>query len=119
MLEGRLSLIGPQRANYRVRDGRLVPTGCFKPRRRNLLAGCLGFARRLNLPAIVQANDGSRQFFQVFRPAPRLEEHTSELQSRPHLVCRLLLEKKKSNWRQAKESLTAIAFQHAEQFSAD
>src|SRR5690554_6790835 len=25
------------------------------------------------------------------------EEHTSELQSRPHLVCRLLLEKKKKN----------------------
>src|SRR3989442_2721810 len=28
-------------------------------------------------------------------PSPRSEEHTSELQSRPHLVCRLLLEKKK------------------------
>src|SRR5439155_18906616 len=27
--------------------------------------------------------------------APRSEEHTSELQSRGHLVCRLLLEKKK------------------------
>src|SRR5690554_3077513 len=27
-------------------------------------------------------------------PACRSEEHTSELQSRPHLVCRLLLEKK-------------------------
>src|SRR5436305_10583728 len=27
----------------------------------------------------------------------RSEEHTSELQSRPHLVCRLLLEKKKTN----------------------
>src|SRR5690554_7576412 len=27
--------------------------------------------------------------------SPRSEEHTSELQSRPHLVCRLLLEKKK------------------------
>src|SRR5436305_10272679 len=27
--------------------------------------------------------------------ARRSEEHTSELQSRPHLVCRLLLEKKK------------------------
>src|SRR3989442_7486479 len=27
----------------------------------------------------------------------RSEEHTSELQSRPHLVCRLLLEKKKSS----------------------
>src|SRR2546422_6781291 len=29
------------------------------------------------------------------RPARRSEEHTSELQSRLHLVCRLLLEKKK------------------------
>src|SRR3989442_8517717 len=31
------------------------------------------------------------------RPVARSEEHTSELQSRPHLVCRLLLEKKKKN----------------------
>src|SRR5690554_8190478 len=33
----------------------------------------------------------------VSRPlqSGRSEEHTSELQSRPHLVCRLLLEKKK------------------------
>src|SRR2546429_2199223 len=35
------------------------------------------------------------------RPAPlahrRSEEHTSELQSRLHLVCRLLLEKKKNH----------------------
>src|SRR3712207_7000574 len=29
------------------------------------------------------------------RPAVRSEEHTSELQSRQYLVCRLLLEKKK------------------------
>src|SRR3989449_4542056 len=29
-------------------------------------------------------------------PAARSEEHTSELQSRLHLVCRLLLEKKKA-----------------------
>src|SRR3989442_11593709 len=29
--------------------------------------------------------------------AHRSEEHTSELQSRPHLVCRLLLEKKKAH----------------------
>src|SRR3989442_2947762 len=29
------------------------------------------------------------------RVSHRSEEHTSELQSRPHLVCRLLLEKKK------------------------
>src|SRR5439155_7691766 len=31
--------------------------------------------------------------------AARSEEHTSELQSRGHLVCRLLLEKKKKNKR--------------------
>src|SRR3712207_7728082 len=30
-------------------------------------------------------------------PAPRSEEHTSELQSRQYLVCRLLLEKKKKH----------------------
>src|SRR2546422_4712730 len=32
-------------------------------------------------------------------PAGRSEEHTSELQSRLHLVCRLLLEKKKKSMR--------------------
>src|SRR3989442_11342554 len=32
----------------------------------------------------------------VRRLQRRSEEHTSELQSRPHLVCRLLLEKKKT-----------------------
>src|SRR2546422_4353626 len=34
-------------------------------------------------------------FILVFQPHKRSEEHTSELQSRLHLVCRLLLEKKK------------------------
>src|SRR2546422_6592044 len=33
-------------------------------------------------------------------PALRSEEHTSELQSRLHLVCRLLLEKKKKKKKQ-------------------
>src|SRR5215813_5303290 len=33
------------------------------------------------------------------RQPKRSEEHTSELQSRPHLVCRLLLEKKKTHLR--------------------
>src|SRR3712207_7583568 len=32
-----------------------------------------------------------------YRDLPRSEEHTSELQSRQYLVCRLLLEKKKSH----------------------
>src|SRR5690606_40346796 len=37
---------------------------------------------------------GIREFIE---PGPRSEEHTSELQSRENLVCRLLLEKKKKN----------------------
>src|SRR5437868_10453913 len=38
--------------------------------------------------------------------APRSEEHTSELQSRFDLVCRLLLEKKKSK-------LTSVSYSHS------
>src|SRR6266498_4873685 len=38
---------------------------------------------------------GSQPRPSVASGSPRSEEHTSELQSRPHLVCRLLLEKKK------------------------
>src|SRR2546429_1126326 len=48
----------------------------------------------------------------------RSEEHTSELQSRLHLVCRLLLEKKKNHskflhhlrWRDAAACLSAVRF---------
>src|SRR2546422_5894552 len=36
--------------------------------------------------------------------ARRSEEHTSELQSRLHLVCRLLLEKKKTKWEMGHKS---------------
>src|SRR5690554_2083347 len=42
-----------------------------------------------------QANETEQMFFQKITELVRSEEHTSELQSRPHLVCRLLLEKKK------------------------
>src|SRR3712207_7411197 len=38
---------------------------------------------------------GSLSFGLVHVPVRRSEEHTSELQSRQYLVCRLLLEKKK------------------------
>src|SRR3989442_10039018 len=37
----------------------------------------------------------------------RSEEHTSELQSRPHLVCRLLLEKKKNKEDKTRTSFSA------------
>src|SRR5258708_22573197 len=39
--------------------------------------------------------DEIHQLIDVFRRKKRSEEHTSELQSPDHLVCRLLLEKKK------------------------
>src|SRR3989442_4860134 len=39
----------------------------------------------------------------------RSEEHTSELQSRPHLVCRLLLEKKKNKGLSALRSSSALS----------
>src|SRR5690554_7164361 len=42
------------------------------------------------MPPAKTLRDGSAS-----RSWSRSEEHTSELQSRPHLVCRLLLEKKK------------------------
>src|SRR5690625_5581156 len=59
-----------------------------------------------NLPAAVTLYTFSSQYgqvaygqlaaFSIFYSLPvRSEEHTSELQSRGHLVCRLLLEKKK------------------------
>src|SRR5207253_11146659 len=39
---------------------------------------------------------GAKSFSEQYILADRSEEHTSELQSRGHLVCRLLLEKKKT-----------------------
>src|SRR5690625_6912104 len=42
---------------------------------------------------------------EIPRAAERSEEHTSELQSRGHLVCRLLLEKKKQNSRHGPRQL--------------
>src|SRR5687768_17738693 len=43
-----------------------------------------------------QEGDGGTRLLKLFQAAKkRSEEHTSELQSRLHLVCRLLLEKKK------------------------
>src|SRR5207253_10813120 len=54
---------------------------------------------------VAVAADGRRHHRQLrqhgskYVPRQRSEEHTSELQSRGHLVCRLLLEKKKKNKR--------------------
>src|SRR5437660_3149892 len=50
--------------------------------------------RRLQRP-LKTIQDGQQAFYHVRHGILRSEEHTSELQSRGHLVCRLLLEKKK------------------------
>src|SRR5437870_8632656 len=64
-------------------------------------------AMRINRPSLYAAFGNKEQLFRkvldryvngplaYFGKALRSEEHTSELQSRGHLVCRLLLEKKK------------------------
>src|SRR2546429_6115621 len=67
--------------------------------------------RRRVHPAALEGRHGREELLR----GGRSEEHTSELQSRLHLVCRLLLEKKKRNT-QTKTSYHApfkrTAFQH-------
>src|SRR3989442_6469543 len=59
-------------------------TTLFRSRVLYVFAGVFGLSLANHWPLMLQ------------RPmVGRSEEHTSELQSRPHLVCRLLLEKKK------------------------
>src|SRR3712207_7419496 len=55
-----------------------------------------GARERGGLPARVRPRAGLRRRPRRGRPPARSEEHTSELQSRQYLVCRLLLEKKKT-----------------------
>src|SRR3712207_8735913 len=76
----------PQRVNLlpELLDHPVVDHG--PARRVQRLGGRNGFWRRVRL---VLARE-----YHVF---PRSEEHTSELQSRQYLVCRLLLEKKKNS----------------------
>src|SRR5690606_41936373 len=62
------------------------------------VAACLGFARdaQLRFGDLVQRPVGLfPELFERAKAFIRSEEHTSELQSRENLVCRLLLEKKK------------------------
>src|SRR3712207_9452740 len=59
--------------------------------------GCQG--RKVNRPPAQLAEQPASDRLEVVPPgrAGRSEEHTSELQSRQYLVCRLLLEKKKKH----------------------
>src|SRR3712207_7722888 len=51
--------------------------------------------RRGAAAAPERGGDRGRRLLRAEEPRRRSEEHTSELQSRQYLVCRLLLEKKK------------------------
>src|SRR3989449_1637280 len=55
-------------------------------------------------PATWVSASGSRTGAGSCPTGPRSEEHTSELQSRLHLVCRLLLEKKKNEFMTDKQA---------------
>src|SRR2546429_3630415 len=54
------------------------------------IAACAEVSEKIGIPVATGENNYTRYEFRE-----RSEEHTSELQSRLHLVCRLLLEKKK------------------------
>src|SRR5690554_7712660 len=72
--------------------GRLLPAipRCRPPwREQSTAAGCPHREPHARRPASRPCRNRGRQC--------RSEEHTSELQSRPHLVCRLLIEKKKNS----------------------
>src|SRR5690606_41742634 len=58
-----------------------------------------GAARRIGVEYLVVTSLGTFPMFGLMQctASMRSEEHTSELQSRENLVCRLLLEKKKQN----------------------
>src|SRR3712207_9445581 len=58
--------------------------------------GCQGVMRRVTWPLEIGPERHHLVYVDVAPPPERRsEEHTSELQSRQYLVCRLLLEKKK------------------------
>src|SRR5690554_7147061 len=56
--------------------------------------GEVEFAEPLSGPQLEELRQNVEKLGFEILDDPRSEEHTSELQSRPHLVCRLLLEKK-------------------------
>src|SRR3989442_2324754 len=88
----KLDLGGPQRMTM---DEVIRTIQDVLGRRRPLLHHPVGLMKLLVLPMKVMPE-----------PMLRSEEHTSELQSRPHLVCRLLLEKKKNH--QSRRSILVL-----------
>src|SRR5687768_18114754 len=69
------------------------PTAAFQSYR-SARPGEAGDRNILRYPGYIALDSG---LYKTFNLPWRSEEHTSELQSRLHLVCRLLLEKKKQH----------------------
>src|SRR5687768_18009923 len=95
---------GEQRAHSRD-DRALAGVGAVRRERRLQRNGCGGLCRAARVCKCERGGRDSREFsapgLRAFGKyargrarVGRSEEHTSELQSRLHLVCRLLLEKK-------------------------
>src|SRR5689334_23832477 len=61
------------------------------------VVSAISIAAGLGIVALVVAGRLNSDRYLLTCEAERSEEHTSELQSQFHLVCRLLLEKKKKN----------------------
>src|SRR5437870_9764204 len=97
--------IRPRRTTHSITASRTTPTECvfviITGPHRNPDSSTQVVPVISPLPFIVNqpANTGSSESLPrgkiAVTPVRRSEEHTSELQSRGHLVCRLLLEKKK------------------------
>src|SRR2546429_2750098 len=66
-----------------------------RPPRSTLFPYTTLFRSSVSLPALLTSRSMGRVSSVRRASTSRSEEHTSELQSRLHLVCRLLLEKKK------------------------
>src|SRR5436309_11481693 len=59
------------------------------------VSGSQGARPATEMPGCKEGTDPADSTNSLYRLSSRSEEHTSELQSRENLVCRLLLEKKK------------------------
>src|SRR2546429_9948285 len=67
-----------------------------RPPRSTLFPYTTLFRSKTECQNLGRRHTGMRAGLRACAGVPRSEEHTSELQSRLHLVCRLLLEKKKN-----------------------
>src|SRR3712207_8821538 len=93
------STLFPYTTLFRSRAARAAPRaaepdGALGDERRRLRPAADHPARRRQLRPVLRARRAARHLL-VQLQEPRSEEHTSELQSRQYIVCRLLLEKQK------------------------